>query len=274
MNYRHAYHAGNFADVIKHLLLVLCIDRLRTKESPFFVLDAHAGIGMYDLGAVEAQKTMEYQGGIACLAALKERPDDLALYMDLWERDFAAGRYPGSPVLAARMLRPQDRMLACELHPVDIGTLTDAMGGYPHVKVLHQDAYQALRAHLPPRERRGIVVIDPPYEIEKNEFFLLARQLKEWKKRWETGTYLIWYPIKAQQPPEPFFKALQESGFKDIWRCEWELTAPPDPEKPNKLRRTGVVIINPPYQVQERLQALSPALESCLKINLEMARID
>jgi 23S rRNA (adenine2030-N6)-methyltransferase len=279
MNYRHAYHAGNFADVIKHLLLVLCIDRLKTKPTPFFVLDAHGGTGLYDLTAVQAQKTMEYQGGVGRLMrssppALCASPPlaggiggeclkDLNLYLSLIKQDWDKNCYPGSPLLAARMLRPQDRLLACELHPEDFQSLKAALEGFENVKVMHQNAYQALRAYLPPRERRGLVLIDPPYEIEKNEFSVLAGQLQEWRKRWATATYLLWYPVKAQQPPEPLFEALNASGFKDMWRCEWELIAPPDT---TKLRRTGIVLINPPHLVPKRLEALAPMLEEVLQV--------
>jgi 23S rRNA (adenine2030-N6)-methyltransferase len=265
MNYRHAYHAGNFADILKHLVLFLCLDRLKQKDTPFFVLDAHAGCGVYDLKSAQAQKTKEYEGGVARVLSMTHKTPDLALFAAQLEKDFKRQRYPGSPMLIARLLRAQDRLLANELHPQDVETLKANMGGYKNVRVLQMDAYEAARAHLPPPERRGLVLIDPPFEIENNEFGVLAHQLKEWKKRWETGSYLIWYPEKAQQPVEPFFDALKESGFKEFWRATLELPAPAEPEKAGKLLKTGIVLINPPYQVPERFQALQAELESALK---------
>lgn len=267
MNYRHVYHAGNFADILKHLVLVLCVDRLKQKDAPFFVLDAHAGCGIYDLQSVEAQKTLEYEGGIGKLMNAPVSPD-LKLFTSLLEKDYKRLRYPGSPMLIARLLRPQDRLLANELHPQDVEKLRANMAGYRNVRVLHEDAYEVIRAHLPPPERRGLIVIDPPYEIEKDDFGMLARQLKEWKKRWETGSYLIWYPEKAQQSSARFFDALQESGFKEFWQCTLELTLPdnrPKLDKPlSKMLKTGVILINPPYLVPERLQDMQDDLEKAL----------
>ncbi len=267
MNYRHAYHAGNFADVLKHLILMLCLDRMKHKEAPFFVLDAHAGCGIYDLSAVEAQKTLEYQGGIERLLSAKPASPDLRAFCALFEKDWRKRRYPGSPVICARMMRPQDRLLANELHPQDVEKLKANMAGYSGVRVLHMDGYEAVRAHLPPAERRGLILIDPPYEIEKDDLTILAKQLKEWKKKWQSGTYCIWYPLKEKQPVAPFFAAVEAQAFKAAWRCEIELS--PISEAAGKMTKAGVVVINPPFQLMQRMQAVRPDLEAALGARIE-----
>lgn len=269
MNYRHIYHAGNFADVIKHVALCLCLDRLKEKEKGFFVLDAHGGCGLYDLRSEQAQKTKEYEAGIARLFQAEKIPEDLAVYLDLVRQDFARHKYPGSPLIAARLLRPQDRMIANELHPEDVKTLRQTLGPRKNVQVTMQDAYECIRAHAPPEERRGLVLIDPPFE-EKDEFETLCAQMKEWKKRWETGTYVIWYPIKAHLPVGELHDAAAKMGWNEAWVCEF-LLAPR--EQPETLNGCGLLILNTPYQVPEKFKALSPFLEQALGGRMEITAL-
>lgn len=252
MNYRHIYHAGNFADVFKHLLLTLCLRRLLEKDTALCVLDAHGGCGSYDLGSEQAQKTLEYQGGIGRLMAAPPAQPDVKPYLDALAGDWKKQRYPGSPLIAARMLRAQDRLLANELHPEDAQTLKKNLAGFQNARVLESDAYQFLRAHLPPKERRGLVLIDPPFE-EKDEFETLCRQMKEWKKRWASGVYMIWHPIKPHLPAGALYEEAAASGLGRVWRCGFKLHTPADG---NKLHETGLVLLNAPYLVPERMDAV------------------
>ncbi|MCK6417633.1 MAG: 23S rRNA (adenine(2030)-N(6))-methyltransferase RlmJ [Alphaproteobacteria bacterium] len=260
MNYRHIYHAGNFADVMKHLALVLCIDYLKQKEKGFFVLDAHGGCGLYDLKSEQAQKTKEYEAGIAALMAVQEAPDDIQLYQRQIAKDWKRKHYPGSPLLIARMLRPQDQLLANELHPEDVQTLKANLGGFENARVLQMDAYEAIRAHIPPTQRRGLVLIDPPFE-KKDEFQTLVKQMKEWKKRWPTGTYMIWYPIKAHLPVPELHEAAQNWG-EDVFI--WEFLKHPR-HQAETFNGSGVILLNPPYQVPGRLSILENILRHALR---------
>jgi 23S rRNA (adenine2030-N6)-methyltransferase len=260
MNYRHAYHAGNFADVMKHCALILCLDYLLRKDKPIVMIDAHGGCGLYDLKQDNAQKTREYIHGISKIMDMDAVPDDLAIYRRHITKDWKKLHYPGSPLIAARMLRPHDRLIANELHPEDILSLKANLGGFSNARVTQMDAYEVLRAQLPPPERRGLVLIDPPFE-KKDEFQTLCKQMKEWKKRWADGVYLVWYPIKAHLPIAEFHDALK------IWGEDcfiWEILLHP-PQQPETLNGCGLVIINPPYQIPERLDGLTDILTTLLR---------
>jgi 23S rRNA (adenine2030-N6)-methyltransferase len=260
MNYRHVYHAGNFADVVKHLTLVLCLDYLKRKDNPFCVIDAHGGCGLYDLTSEQAQKTGEWIDGIGRLDGLTGAPADFALYLDMIAKDRALNRYPGSPLITGRMLRPQDRMIANELHPEDNKTLRMTMGPRKTVKITMLDAYECIRANIPPAERRGLVLIDPPFE-EKNEFQTLMKQMKEWKKRWPTAIYLLWYPIKAHLPVRELKESAASLGLDDTWAID-VLKYPA--HQPETFNGSGLILFNAPYQVPERVQALLPLLQDRL----------
>jgi 23S rRNA (adenine2030-N6)-methyltransferase len=251
MNYRHIYHAGNFADVFKHLLMVLCLDRLREKEAPFFALDAHGGCGLYNLHSEEAQKTKEFEDGIGRLMAAAIKNADVNLYLSKVREDWKKGKYPGSPLIIARMLRAQDRLTANELHPDDVKILRQTLGPRKNAEVTEKDAYVVLRAKLPPPEKRGMAVIDPPFE-KTDEFETLAKQMREWQKRWATGTYLIWYPVKDHLSMDTLYKTATALGLNRTWVCEYRSNAPAEG---NKLRATGLMLLNAPYQVPERMDA-------------------
>ena len=260
MNYRHIYHAGNFADVHKHLVLVLCLDHLRKKDAPFFVLDAQGGAGFYNLKSVEAQKTREYEPGIGALMKAEFKNADVNLYLSKLREDFKKDRYPGSPLIAARMLRDQDRLLANELHKDDVKILKQTLGPRKNAKVTQDDAYQIIRASVPPQERRGLVLIDPPYEIETDEPTILIKQMQEWKKRWPTGTYILWYPVKENLPVAALHEAAAALGINRTWVCEYhDAHLPPLPESDQgnrkRLRSSGLIVFNAPYQVPERVEA-------------------
>ncbi len=263
MNYRHAFHAGNFADVLKHAALALALERLKAKEKGFFALDAQAGRGAYDLGSDEARRTREAEGGALRVLAAPDPPPALAPYLAAL-RAFDPGdppaRYPGSPRLIRMALRPQDRLVANELHPVDADALEAEFARDRQVRVRREDAYALLKAVLPPPERRGLVLLDPPFEAP-DEFARLADGLREAHRRWATGTYLLWRPIKARGPAHAFHAALVASGVRRILSAEL-LVEPPD--DPARLSGCGLEIVNPPWGLEDSLRALLPWLARTL----------
>jgi 23S rRNA (adenine2030-N6)-methyltransferase len=262
MNYRHAYHAGNFADVHKHAVLTLLLAHLRRKETPFHVLDTHAGIGRYDLFGEEAGKTGEYEDGIRKLMTPPLDHPLLTPYLDLVRAENsgdAAHFYPGSPCLIRASLRENDRATFVELHPEDASALRGLFRRDLQVTVREEDAYQALKACLPPKERRGLVLIDPPYE-DRGEFQRMIKGLAEALKRWPTGIYAIWYPIKSKAEVARFTDELINFGkpclTSELMRYETE--------DESKLNGSGLALINPPYQLDEQLGSLLPLLHKRL----------
>ena len=254
MNYRHAYHAGNFADVVKHLALVTALLHLRKKETPFFVLDTHAGRGRYDLSSAPAKKTGEAQNGIARLADLNGT-EALEKYLELAGD---AKQYPGSPLIAAMLLRPQDRLLACEKHPDDSAALKIALALFARARVEAGDGYAALARLLPPPERRGLVLLDPPFEAP-DEFEAAARAARDAYRRFATGIYLLWYPVKSQAQARAFCGEVLACGATRALAVEAGITAPE-----GKLARAGLLVLNPPFgfadQMQQGLDLIGPRL--------------
>ncbi|MBI3445849.1 MAG: 23S rRNA (adenine(2030)-N(6))-methyltransferase RlmJ [Magnetospirillum sp.] len=263
MNYRHAYHAGNFADVMKHAILALVVASLKRKDTPFFALDTHAGIGAYDLEADEAGKTGEYMGGIARLLEAGTPPEELQAYLAVirsWNSDGNLRRYPGSPELMRGLMRPQDRMALVELHPKDVEVLRSRFHGDRRVGVHHLDGYLAAKGLLPPAERRGLVLMDPPFEV-KDEFQRLLAALRRARKLWPTGIYLVWYPIKGAEPVARFHEALAQDGGPETLAVELMLRPALDPFR---LNGSGMLIINPPWQLRDSLAPLMPWLVGVL----------
>lgn len=263
VNYRHAYHAGNFADVLKHAVLSLLLGHLRSKPTPFCVVDCHAGTGCYDLAGVEAGKTGEFQDGIGRLLASDPLPAGLDDYLAVLKRlngDGPALRfYPGSPLIAREMLRPNDRLLLSELHPDDATLLRRLFAGDRQVVVHREDAYVALKALLPPVERRGLVLIDPPFEAA-DEFRRLLRGLAQAIRRWPTGIYVLWYPIKDRRPVESFLAELALLGRPCLIA---ELCRFP-PDRADRLNGCGLAILNPPWRLDQALETLLPNLARAL----------
>ncbi|WP_367159545.1 23S rRNA (adenine(2030)-N(6))-methyltransferase RlmJ [Kozakia baliensis] len=260
MNYRHAYHAGNFADVMKHALLLALIRHLQRKSTGFYVLDTHAGCGAYDLAGLEANKTQEWRDGIGRL--LDDPPEALKDYLTIIRDLGAPGRYPGSPLIVASQLRAQDQLVCCELHPEDVRILRRLFRDNAQVSVHHRDAYAALRALLPPKEqKRGLVLIDPPFE-QPDEFARLAQAIVESRRRFTTGMVAAWYPIKHRTPVRAFHNQLRDSGLRALLACEFTLRPPLDP---GQLNGCGLLIAAPPYgfekQAEELLGAMRPALD-------------
>lgn len=251
MNYRHAYHAGNFADCMKHALLVWLLRALARKPAGFCVLDTHAGTGRYDLTTGPAARTGEWQAGIGLL--LDTPPPALADYVGL-VRDL--GLYPGSPAIARALLRRQDRLICCELHPEDAGVLRRMFARDAQVAVHHRDAWEALPALLPLDARRGLILIDPPYERD-NEFSDLIAALTAGWTRFRNGVFAAWYPIKHRAPVRGFHAALQASPIRDVVAAELWLREPVDP---TRLNGCGLIILNPPFGFMEAAPGILRAL--------------
>jgi len=266
MNYRHAFHAGGFADVHKHVVLVRIIEHLRLKAAPFRVIDSHAGAGRYDLRGPEATRSGEWRGGIErVLAAWRQHQlGGAALglikpYLDLiaaLNPDGELRHYPGSPLIAQSLLRQRDRLIACELEPSAANSLKSALRGDARATVLAIDGWMAVNANVPPKERRGLVLIDPPYE-EADDFKRLSAALAEAHGKWPTGLYMAWYPIKERAAPDALARRLRRLDIAKILRCEIAV-APPQPDA--GLVGSGLILINPPYHLQQDLQVLLPAL--------------
>lgn len=260
MNYRHIFHAGNFADVVKHAALWLILDHLKSKATPFFALDSHAGVGRYDLRAADAQKTGEYRHGFLRLLEQRIVPPELAGYIAAVAACNGVRRltadnlrwYPGSPRILRAGLRAGDRLAAVELHPADATALAREFHGDRLVTAHRMDGYQALKALLPPAERRGLALVDPPFEAP-GEFTRLVGGLGAAHRRWATGIYALWYPIKARRPVDEFFDGLCHSGISRIAVAELLIRPAADPER---LNGCGLVIVNPPWRLIEQLQAL------------------
>jgi 23S rRNA (adenine2030-N6)-methyltransferase len=251
MNYRHAFHAGNFADCMKHATLVWLLRALMRKPAPLFVLDTHAGVGRYDLDNGPAARTGEWQNGIAKL--LDDPPPPLADYVGLVR---SLGLYPGSPTIIGGLLRPDDRLACCELHPDDAAALRRLFAHNRQVAVHHRDAWEALGALLPPRHRRGLVLIDPPFE-DPQEFAELADGLALGQPRFSTGVFAAWYPIKHRAPVRALFAAMQQTGIRDLVAAELRLREPLDPAR---LNGCGMLLINPPYRFETDTPPILAAL--------------
>jgi 23S rRNA (adenine2030-N6)-methyltransferase len=309
MNYRHAFHAGNFADVVKHATLARIIAYLKEKPAAFRVIDTHAGAGLYDLRGPEASRTGEWREGIGKLLDAALAPAVRALlapYLDavasfnpaglahdpekwipVFEKDHAQHKelerdddsknrhpaltvYPGSPALVRAWLRTQDRMIACEREPGAAHALTAKMRADARVKAVAIDGYTALNAYVPPRERRGLVLVDPPFEHE-DEFDRLGHALAAAHRKWPTGIYMLWYPIKDARATLAFSRRLARLGIPRILRAELERGGVRDPQR---LAGSGLILVNPPWRLEAELAVLLPGLAQALGAGRDGARLD
>ncbi|MFA7415598.1 MAG: 23S rRNA (adenine(2030)-N(6))-methyltransferase RlmJ [Rhizobium sp.] len=266
MNYRHIYHAGNFADVLKHAVLARLIVYLQQKDKAFRLLDTHAGIGLYDLSSEEAQKTGEWRDGIGRLMDA-ELPANVSLLLEPYlgavralNPGGALTLYPGSPKLARMLFRPQDRLSAMELHPDDCRSLSRLFEGDFQVRVTELDGWLALGAHLPPKEKRGIILVDPPFEAE-GEYDRLIDGLARAYRRFATGTYCLWYPIKKGAPITAFHEALKALEIPKMLCAELSVRSDRDT---TGLSGSGLVIVNPPFTLKNDLHAVLPELKRIL----------
>ncbi len=265
LSYRHAFHAGNFADVFKHALLVLIIRALQRKDKPFCLLDTHAGAGCYDLYSPPAQKNREFINGIGRLwnqNGLSAELADYVVQVTALNPNSELRYYPGSPFIARALLRPGDRLILTERHPADYAALKAEFAGDRQVAAHHQDGYAALKAFLPPPERRGLVFMDPPYEL-KDEFDRLLDAVQLIHRRWVSGMIAIWYPILDRTPSLRWQHALQQLAIPAVLCAELGLH-PYD--APLGLHGCGLIIINPPWQLDQTLVHLLPELLQRLRI--------
>jgi 23S rRNA (adenine2030-N6)-methyltransferase len=263
MNYRHAFHAGNFADVFKHAILARILVHLREKPAPFRVIDLHAGAGLYDLAAEESHRTGEWKNGIGRLFAAELRPEAAALLAPYLAavRAFNPGaelrHYPGSPLIVGELLRANDRLIACELEPAAASALGRRLHGIRQAKAVAIDGWVALNAYIPPSERRGLVLLDPSYEAA-DEFPRLAAALASAWRKWRTGTYMAWYPIKNRNGPDALAKAIAHSGVEEALRLE--LTIGPIAAN-GPLAGCGLIVVNPPWRLAEEAELMFGAMK-------------
>lgn len=261
MNYRHAFHAGNPADVMKHAVLARVLVYLAKKDTPYRVLDTHAGAGLYDLDGANAQRTLEAGPGIERVLSA-ELPEAaaalLAPYLGAVRALRGEGRrlYPGSPALALALSRPQDRFLFCELHKEERAKLEKRVGADERARILPQDGWQALAAHLPPRERRGLVLVDPPFE-EQGEFHRLVEGLKAAHARFATGIFMLWYPIKDLRAVDAFRREVAQLGLPKTLRVEMDFA---EVRSLDTLSGSGLIIVNPPFTLADEARTMLTAI--------------
>lgn len=269
MNYRHAFHAGNFGDVLKHVVLLELLAALHRKPNPVHLIDSHAGIGLYDLTSSEAQRGGEYRLGIGAVLADSAAARILPAYVaalrtlnpDLGPGGGGLLRYPGSPWLLRQALRNEaDRLTLCELHPEDAATLKRNMGRDPRIHIHHRDGYEALRALTPPTPRRGLALVDPAFEA-KDEFATLAKSVLAAHKRWRTGLLAVWYPIKAQKSTDAWKAELAAGLGAETLAVELTVRAA---KEPKQMNGSGLVLVNPPWQLTEILQPMLDFLNARL----------
>ena len=263
LSYRHSYHAGNHADVLKHIVLTLCINSLKEKEKPFLYLDTHSGAGRYLLKSEHSEKTGEYLSGINLIWQQSETPELLNTYLSVLKRYNPFDKlkyYLGSPLIAKQLLREQDKINLTELHPTDYPLLRQEFSKDKRARVLREDGFSQLKSKLPPESRRGIVLIDPSYEI-KDDYQKIPKALLEAYKRFATGIYLIWYPVVSRTQTQKMIDEIVNLGIKKI--SQFEFTIKPDNNQKG-MTASGMIVINPPWKLQQQMQTIMPWLKNTL----------
>lgn len=259
LSYRHSFHAGNHADVLKHTVQALIIDALKQKDKPFVYLDTHSGAGRYYLKSDHSEKTGEYLEGIGRIWQRDDIPELLQPYLSAVKavnRGSQLFYYPGSPLIAQHLLRDHDRLLLTELHPTDFPLLRHEFREDPRASTKRGDGYQQLKSQLPPKERRGLVLIDPPYEL-KDDYQQVVTAITEGYKRFATGTYAIWYPVVLRQTIKRMLRDLEATGIRRILQIE--LGVRPDSDQ-RGMTASGMIVINPPWKLESQMQELLPWL--------------
>ncbi|HDZ9197690.1 TPA: 23S rRNA (adenine(2030)-N(6))-methyltransferase RlmJ [Vibrio cholerae] len=263
LSYRHSFHAGNHADVLKHIVQSLILNSLQQKEKPFVYHDTHSGVGRYDLTHEWSEKTGEYKQGIARVWQQDNIPAELDSYLDAI-RQLNQGEtlryYPGSPRVARAHLREQDRMVLTELHPSDYPLLEQEFHRDRQVSIYKEDGFARLKASLPPQERRGLVLIDPPYELAK-EYRDVVRAIAQSYKRWATGIYAIWYPVVNRCDIDDMLEGLQGLEIRKILQIE--LGVAPDTNE-RGMTASGMIVINPPWTLESQMQSILPFLKQAI----------
>lgn len=268
LSYRHAFHAGNHADVLKHSVLALVLEYFKRKDKPFWYLDTHAGAGVYSLDSGEARKNAEFEGGITrLLAARAELPGSIQSYLGVIDALNGGGGlqyYPGSPWLAADLLRAEDRLRLFEMHPQDALLLDENLHSDRRVKIATSDGFAGLKALLPPPPRRAVVLIDPPYEL-KEDYTRVVEALEDALRRFSNGTYIVWYPLLARQEAQGLparLAALRQPALRQpTLRAELRIE---NPRGEFGMFGSGLFIVNPPWILKEQLAELLPRLQQLL----------
>lgn len=263
LSYRHSFHAGNHADVLKHIVQSLILNALQQKETPFVYHDTHSGVGRYDLTHEWSEKTGEYKQGIGRLWLQTDTPAAIDSYLDAVKalnQGEELRYYPGSPRIARAHLRAQDRMVLSELHPSDYPLLEQEFARDRQVAIYKQDGFARLKASLPPKERRGLVLIDPPYELAK-EYRDVVQAIAQSHKRWSTGIYAIWYPVVNRCDIEDMLEGLANLGIRKILQIE--LGVAPDTNQ-RGMTASGMIVINPPWKLESEMQTILPFLKQAI----------
>lgn len=263
LSYRHSFHAGNHADVLKHIVQSLILNALQQKETPFVYHDTHSGVGRYDLTHEWSEKTGEYKQGIGRLWQQTDTPVAIDSYLDAVKalnQGEELRYYPGSPRIARAHLRAQDRMVLSELHPSDYPLLEQEFARDRQVAIYKQDGFARLKASLPPKERRGLVLIDPPYELAK-EYRDVVQAIAQSHKRWSTGIYAIWYPVVNRCDIEDMLEGLTNLGIRKILQIE--LGVAPDTNQ-RGMTASGMIVINPPWKLESEMQTILPFLKQAI----------
>lgn len=266
LSYRHSFHAGNFADVLKHLTLIRILEHLRKKDKPFCCVDTHAGPGAYALDSGHALKNREFDNGIGKLWQRQDLPAHVAAYVDLIRQYNGADkltRYPGSPLIAQRLLRDKDRLFLYELHSTEIALLAKAVDRDRRIKVFHEDGLKNAIGLLPPAERRGLVLIDPSYEM-KSDYQDVVETLAKMHKRFTTGIFALWYPVVERRRNKKLEQALQNSGIKNIQLFELDIQAD---TAEHGMTASGMIVINPPWTLKSDMEHVLPWLADVLGEN-------
>ncbi len=263
LSYRHSFHAGNHADVLKHTVQSLIIEALKEKDKPFLYLDTHAGAGRYQLSGEHAERTGEYLEGIARIWQQDDVPELLQPYLSALKALNHGDKlryYPGSPLIARHLLREDDKLQLTELHPSDFPLLRNEFLKDARARTERADGYQQLKAKLPPPSRRGLVLIDPPYEI-KTDYQAVVQGIAEGYKRFATGVFALWYPVVLRQQIKRMCKELEETGIRRILQIE--LAVRPDSDQ-RGMTASGMIVINPPWKLEQQMKELLPWLHKTL----------
>lgn len=267
LSYRHSYHAGNFADILKHFTLYEVLTYLNRKDKPYLYFDTHAGAGLYDLRGYDAQKNQEYLGGISALREHRDTlPDPLRTFLDFLDGSIPKpNAYPGSPWIAAKLLRQHDTLQACELHPSDFPALEHNIQSFRAYRSYfhHADGYQTLLGNLPPAQHRAAILIDPPYE-EKSDYDTVLKTLAKAIKRFPLGSYLVWYPLLPRFEAQQFGERLTDLADDTLDYERIELIIKAMPNDGFGMYGCGMMLFNPPYLLPERINALQSAFTQLL----------
>lgn len=263
LSYRHSFHAGNHADVVKHIVQSLILAALKEKDKPFIYHDTHSGVGRYDLTHAWSEKTGEYKQGIARVWQQSNLPDELDDYVaaiKVLNDSDELRYYPGSPRIARAQIREQDRMILTELHPSDFPLLEQEFQRDRQVQLFKEDGFMRLKASLPPKERRGLVLIDPPYELAK-EYRDVVNAIAQSYKRWATGIYALWYPVVNRHDIDDMLDGLKDLGIRKILQIE--LGVSPDTNE-RGMTASGMIVINPPWKLENQMRELLPWLKETI----------